>query len=327
MSERHQVLFVEDHEPTAAALMERLRSMGFEVLHASTQDEALRLVEQGGFCFAILDLQIKPTAESMDEHVEAGQQVAFEIRGKYPGYNADQEIHWLPIIVLTGSKKNSSFIVRMTRRGVDEYFCKNDAREPLQPSMPDEEDSFGERIWEILEQSGRRSHAGCAEATRRALAKTADAEATGQTSLRLRITGIRIATGNSLRDQVCVGQRQASVPAASFAVLMHLVAGRVTGSNGWVTKAAFGGERGAKRLSDLRGMLKDCVDGVEFDERDGADFRLNQRIDIAVDDNAIEALLAHDHPEVRKLAGRIKAHRASETASPTDAASDRRAIH
>jgi ActR/RegA family two-component response regulator len=327
MSNRHVALLVEDHEPTAAAVKERLASMGFDVLHASTQEEALALVERGGFCFALLDLQIKRTAESIEESVEAGEAVVFAVRNKYPAYNDGLEMHWLPILVMSGYAKDPLFLVQMVKRGADEYLFKSEPREPTKPNMPDSR--ITERIVNALERSGRKSHAGCADANRRAVTRPAECDtsaADGDRVVTLTITGRLVESGNSLRNQVVVGKHERCLPNSSFVVLMHLVGARVTSPGGWAHKDSMGGERASKRLSDLRKEVQGLAGGadpIEGDKR--GSYRLNPCISVEVDGSALTALLEHEEVVVRKLAAAIKGHRSSvNKAAP---ASSKIAIH
>ncbi len=104
MGGRHIALLVEDEPEMAAELGELLESLGHGHIHAATKEKAERLVEEGEFCYVLLDLQIKVNADSIKAHVEAGQTLLEFIREKYPRRN-DQDKYRMPVLVMSGHAK------------------------------------------------------------------------------------------------------------------------------------------------------------------------------------------------------------------------------
>src|SRR5204862_4813520 len=111
MDGRHTVLLVEDEPQMAEELGELLESLGHGHVHAATKEDAVRLVEEGGFCYVLLDLQIKANADSIKAHVEAGQSLLELIRERYPRRN-DEGKHRLQILVMSGHAKEHYFVVK-----------------------------------------------------------------------------------------------------------------------------------------------------------------------------------------------------------------------
>ena len=102
---RHVALIVEDEPEMAAELADLLDSFGHDHRHAATKAEAIELLEEGGLCYVLLDLQILARAESIRPRVEAGMSLLREIRRRHPARTADgggHDIHLLPVLAVSG---------------------------------------------------------------------------------------------------------------------------------------------------------------------------------------------------------------------------------
>jgi len=170
MGGRHIALLVEDEPEMAAELGELLESLGHGHIHAATKEKAERLVEEGAFCYVILDLQIKVNADSIKAHVEAGQTLLEFIRERYPRRN-NQDKYRMPVLVMSGHAKEHYYVVKALQDGADDFVTK-----PVSESKP----PFKDKIQEALRRSGRRTHEHCAAimCDARSAASDATAEAT-----------------------------------------------------------------------------------------------------------------------------------------------------
>ncbi len=157
---RHVALLVEDEPQMAAELGELLASIGHDHIHAATKEEAERLVDDGEFCYVLLDLQIKVNGDSIKAHVEAGQTLLEFIRERYSRRN-DQDKYRLPILVMSGHAKEHYYVVKALQDGADDFVTK-----PVSESTP----PFKDKIYEALRRSGREKHEHCATTMRDARA-------------------------------------------------------------------------------------------------------------------------------------------------------------
>lgn len=156
MGGRHIALLVEDEPQMASELGELLESLGHGHIHAATKEEAERLVNDGEFCYVLLDLQIKVNADSIKAHVEAGQTLLEFIRDRYSRRN-NQDKYRLPILVMSGHAKEHYFVVKALQDGADDFVTK-----PVSESKP----PFKDKIHEALRRSGREKHEHCAATMR-----------------------------------------------------------------------------------------------------------------------------------------------------------------
>jgi DNA-binding response OmpR family regulator len=152
MPGRHIAFLVEDEPEMAAELGELLHSLGHAHVHAATQEDAKRIVEQGEFCYVLLDLQIKVNADSIKAHVEAGQNLLEFIRERYQRRN-EQDKYCLPVLVMSGHAKDTHYVVKALQDGADDFIVK-----PLGENKP----PFRDKIREALRKSGREKHHHCA---------------------------------------------------------------------------------------------------------------------------------------------------------------------
>jgi CheY-like chemotaxis protein len=235
MAGRHTVLLVEDEPQMAEELGELLESLGHAHLHATNKEDAERLVEEGDFCYVLLDLQIKAHPDSIKAHVEAGQSLLEHIRERYPRRN-DEGKHRLQILVMSGHAKEHYYVVKALQEGADDFITK-----PVGDSKP----PFKDKIQDALRRSGREKHEACAAVMREARAASASAS--------LEITGRQ----EGKRVEVKVGGKPVLLTNASFLMLLTLVAGRLRSPEGWVHKSDLGAkaEQGWKGISRLKEEL------------------------------------------------------------------------
>jgi DNA-binding response OmpR family regulator len=142
-------LIVEDEPDIAADLGDLVASLGHDHLHAATQEEARSIVERGGFCYVLLDLQIKLNAGSIKARIEAGTGVLELVRHLYPG-RVDDHWHELPVIVVSGHTAIDT-VAETFKRGIDDFI----------PKPVDERSPIAQKIRECLRRSGRADHACC----------------------------------------------------------------------------------------------------------------------------------------------------------------------
>jgi CheY-like chemotaxis protein len=286
MSGRHTVLLVEDEPQMAEELGELLESLGHAHVHAANKEDAERIAREGGFCYALLDLQIKANRDSIKAHVEAGQSLLEQIRAMYPRRN-DEGKHRLQILVMSGHAKEHYYVVKALQDGADDFITK-----PVGESKP----PFKDKIQDALRRSGREKHESCAALTREARAASAEAAP-------LEITGRQ----EGKRMEVMVGGKPALLTNASFLMLLNLVAGRLRSPEGWIHKNDLGAkaEQGWKGISRLKEELAPHLPPkaaiVENDQ--SGSYRLHAGIEIAgVDAARLDAL---GDARISKLAAEI----------------------
>lgn len=307
---RHVALLVEDDLETANRVKDLLSVLGFDYRHASTQEAALALIEQGGFCFALLDLQIPRNEDSIMAHVEAGQSVLDAIRGRYDEKNKKKRMHWLPVLIMTAFAKEADYIVEMMGRGADGYLFK-----PF-----GEMTKLADTIRNALERSERDGHDRCAEITRRACperlptAEPADRARAGRAveeppmddapriePVRLTVTG----ASRGRRTEILIDEQQVEVTNANFIVLFNLIAGALRSADRWVKEESLG-TNGSKAIYRLKQELKPHVHKrVELAEceKGRSNYRLSPQVKIEHVDCA--RLANHDEGRVRELAAEI----------------------
>ena len=123
MSERHVALLVEDDPEMAAEIGDLLRSFGHDYLHAETLEDARSLLETGGFCYALLDLEIKAERRSIKPRVESGMSVLRELRQRFP-QRCSSDMHVLPVLVISGHGREPRTIIGAFQDGIDDFILK-----------------------------------------------------------------------------------------------------------------------------------------------------------------------------------------------------------
>lgn len=151
MSERHVALVVEDEVEMAEEIGDLLRALGHDYVHAETLADARALLEKGGFCYALVDLEIKADRQSIKPRVESGLSVVRELRERFPRRNAN-DMHALPVLVVSGHGREPKHIIGAFKDGIDDFILK--------PLSADGQD-IGGKIRRCLNLSGRADHSAC----------------------------------------------------------------------------------------------------------------------------------------------------------------------
>ena len=123
MPERHTGLIVEDERDMAAEIADLLRSFGHDHLHAETLADAKARLDEGGFCYVLLDLQIKADGQSIKPRVEFGMSLLREIRRRFP-HRSDNDMHLMPVLVISGHGKEPNNIIGAFKDGIDDFIMK-----------------------------------------------------------------------------------------------------------------------------------------------------------------------------------------------------------
>lgn len=154
----HTALIVEDEPDMAAEVADLVRSFGHHHTHVETLADARLRLDQGGFCYVLLDLQIKTDSQSIKPRVESGMAFLREVRQRYPLRGA-QGTHLMPVIVISGHGKEQFNIIGAYRHGIDEFIVK--------PLGTYGQDVIG-LIGQTLEKAGRADHMQCEARTHEA---------------------------------------------------------------------------------------------------------------------------------------------------------------
>ena len=295
---RHVALIVEDDLMLAEALGDLLKSLGHDVIHAETQEEGLKLMEQGGFCFAILDLQIKVNADAVHAWVEAGQTLQRRIREFYPHRN-QKDHHHLQILAMSGHAKERSDVIQMLQNGADDFIVK-----PLGENNP----PLHAKIQECLRKSGRERHQNCPGIMERAKQTGAPAllvASEGKAHSRVSLTISGDLKGK--RTGIRIGDKPAFLSNASFLVLLKLMAHRLDNGDGWIHKIDLGavneGWKGMSRMNkELRPYLPENTEIHENNNHGG--YRLNPAVELH--DINHGQLDNHWQEDVRILSSKIR---------------------
>ena len=246
-SQRHVALLVEDDPEMAAETIELLRSFDHDCIHAATKVEAVRLIETGEFCYALLDLEIKVDADSIRARVEAGESVLDLIRERYPRRN-EKDAHLLPVLMVSGHS-DIEHVTRSFKQRADDFIAK-----PIG-------DKFKAKLEEALRKSGRLRHEDCAAVTRRARRDLDEVPHDGRH--RLVIT----ARQQGQRFEVTLDTESILITASSLVLLLHLVVASLRDRESWVHKADLGAtdEQGWKGMARLKADLQ----GLDLIENNG----------------------------------------------------------
>ncbi|MBF0181518.1 MAG: response regulator [Magnetococcales bacterium] len=298
--DRHVALVVEDDLEMAEEVKDLLRSMGHEALHVPSREEALELLDDGQFCFVLLDLQIKPAADSIKAQVLAGQTLLSEIRKRYPCRNQDDQ-HHLQIVVMSGYAKERSDVIKALQNGADDFIVK-----PLGENDP----PFGDKVAQALIKSGRGEHADCPgimQFARQGCSPNGHPISPSSPGIQLSITG----EPNGKRSGIEMDGKPLFLPDAQFLLLMRLVTARFRTDQGWVHKNDLGSQdsEGFRGMSNLNGSIKPLLppDTPFYENDKKGSYRINPAIAIGRIDH--DRLVKHDSREVRKLSYEIKASR------------------
>jgi CheY-like chemotaxis protein len=270
---RHVALVVEDDLELADEVKDLLSSLGHDVLHVPTQEEALEILETKQFCFALLDLQIKVSPDSIKPRVEAGKTLMKLIRERYHRRNPDDH-HYLQILTMSGYVKETPDVVQLLQDGADDFISK-----PLSSNTP----PISTKIEECLRKSGRSNHSDCATMMELAEGKLQRDDATGATisnGVVMSITG----EPDGKRTGIHLDEKSIFLPDSQLILLLKLVVECLKPNDGWVQKKELGAkdEQGFKGISNLNGKIQPFLPpGTVFYENDkNGSYRINPQITI-----------------------------------------------
>jgi CheY-like chemotaxis protein len=286
---RHVCLLVEDDLLIAAVVIQLLRTIGYDVIHVTSLEEAKGYVDAGEFCFMIVDLGILPQKDAAKADIELGYMLIDYTRERYPRRGED-DTHLLPIIVMSANDEHR-FTRAAFRRGVDDF---------LKKPLSDNQVSLKDVVSECLRKSGRKDHEACADVMRRARGDgttVAPAAPTASSGVRLAITGRT--EGN--RCEISLNDASVFLPNRKFMALLALVDGRMR-SVDWLDEAAFGGDMGHKAISELQqAVVPYLPTGVRLAKNNRSrGYRLGDEIILATIN--VAPLAEHDDARIRKLA-------------------------
>lgn len=286
MSDDHVVLLVEDEPEMAEELSELLESFGYTVLLATTQKQALALVDKSEFCLALLDLQIPVDPKRRaPPSTEAGRTLIERVRDRFPHRN-ERRKSCLPIVVLSGNAREHEDVMAAMDAGADDFLKK-----PLSSSKRALRDVL--KTW--LANSGRDSHARCAAVSSEAR--------DGHRFVQLVLTG----APRGRRVEVEVNEKPVEMQVAVFTTLLRLAKAREASDEGSVPAAALGlnDSQALQAASRLRRELRSHVPGVSDPVPCVAKtYALSPAIRLAPVDWA--ALERHPDSDVRRLVAELK---------------------
>ncbi|MBF0188813.1 MAG: response regulator [Magnetococcales bacterium] len=294
---KHTALIVEDDLDMAEDIADLLLSLGHNAMHVPSLEEAMELVEQMDFCYVILDLQIFASPRSLQPRVDAGKTLLQKLRCRYPCRNQNDQHHF-QILVMSGYAKENSDVVDALQNGGNDFIVK-----PLSENTP----SFGDKILQCLQRSGRTDHGNCAAIMNAAKRENLIAVANpldDEKGIQLSIPGI----ARGRRTEVLVDNNSLLLPDSQLQLLMHLVSGRIQEPDGWVHKYNLGAQdsEGFKGISNLNSAIRPLLpDDIVFYENDRkGSYRINPEIEIGRINHAL--LEKHGSSSIRQIASSIQ---------------------
>jgi CheY-like chemotaxis protein len=281
-STTHATFIVEDDPVMARLLCDLVESLGHEWMLATTLEEARLGSAHGGFCYALLDMQI-PATDGAPPMVACGETVLRALREKFPARTARGR-HVLPIIVITSYSREPEFVTRMLKMDANDFVAKPIASQHVVP----------DKVREALAAAEREDHAACERAP--------------GPSARPAPTAIRGGPGlvidgekNGRRTGMLVHGERRELQDAKFVALMRMVVSRLDTPGAWLGKEAMGighaPETPSRIRKELRGLLLDGDDVVETDK--GGRVRLNPKVTVEV---RWDRLLDHPEAVVQRMA-------------------------
>jgi len=244
MNDRHNALIVEDDRATSDELVEIVRSIDCTSVVVDNSEDALLEFQRHSFCFVLLDLQIKGSADAIKGHIEHGKALLRKLRQKHGEHIGIP--FWFPILVLSGYAREADDAVEVMKDGASDVIQK-----------PFDTQHVSEKIRRALENSGRHTHERCQQ-------KPSAQGANFSDGIVISIPGDRVRR----RTRVLIGGMPVELTDSLLKVLLKLLVAHRKGSS--VHKIALGatGEQGFKGVSLLRNELKPVLAGVEIIEND-----------------------------------------------------------
>ncbi len=290
-------LIIEDDEHIAEVLKTSVASLGHRWRHAVTLEDVRKEVEQGGYDYVLLDMQIPANARA-HESVACGETALRWLRHAAPERNAAGK-HILQIIVVSAYSREPEFVSRMYEMEADGFIAK-----PFGSN-----DVVLDKIRDALARAGREDyvtsgskagHGSVAPPKAPSLPPEQASEATPR--VRLRIDGSSFGGRTNLEINGVV----TSLQDAFFTVLLYLVAGALRSRGTWMPAEKTGvsqNYRAPSRIrADLRALLPAGFEIIETQRLVG--FRLNPEVVIA--EVNWEALQQHVQPAIRKIAAGVR---------------------
>jgi CheY-like chemotaxis protein len=300
MSDRHVALIVEDDPHIMAVLLHFVTSLGHGSLLATNLEEVRAAVATGGYCYALLDMQIPADAKSR-ESVGCGETALRLVRRAAPVRNADDK-HVLPILVVTGYSREPHFVAKALLDGADDFIAK---------PFGDSDDQVIDRIRAALARGRREDHSACEASERDGHGVTRVSTPTSSTlpamstptsglaaPIRFAIEGTCLAQ----RNDVLVRGVRGTLPDASFIVLVNAVGAHLRAPGAWESAAKLGMARNRWAPTRIQSELKDLLpEGFRVVEANRPhSFRLNPAI--VIERVNWDALSKHPQAAVRKSA-------------------------
>jgi CheY-like chemotaxis protein len=283
MTPQHCTLLIEDDPQMAAEMKSLLASLGHNCIHASTLEEVRAAIEKGGFCLALLDMQIPADASSIPL-VSCGETALALLRIHDARRRANGR-HILQILVVTSYSKEPDFVSRMHEMDADGFIAK---------PFDDRLEAVVDKIRAALARADRIDHASCEAA----MLPVAAASSTAPGRVHLDIDGTR----GKLRTAIHVDGRRCELQDALFSVVLRLAASHARDAEAWTTKTSLGIARSPHIPSRIRTALASYVPR-DFNILE-ADKSGNLRLNPAVEIGRIEWALLEQHTDetIRKIA-------------------------
>jgi DNA-binding response OmpR family regulator len=299
---KHRLLLAEDDLPLAEEIIEELTSIGYEVVHVTSLEEALAAIERERFCFAILDLELPSRPGAMKKILYAGLTILKAIRQRHPVASLT-EPHDYPVFIISGRLIESTDAVQATKLGATTYLNK-----------PFDYRKLVEAIWTALREVGRESHESCHVASLTlgspglVLGPTPPVSSPAAT-VKLAFTPHT----QRRRYEIVLNGLETPLQPELFVGLLRLAGARSTGEE----KVSVH-DLGATNVKRLRSALKKFLDGLDVLESDGAKgYRLKDIVHLEPMDWA--ALGRHVDDRIKKVAAEVLARIAKHDAAGAEA--------
>ena len=290
--EQHVAFIVEDDPLLAQEFQELMGALGFQCIHTTALDEALRIVKDKKFCFVIMDVQIKSSTAFDKARVEAGHTLLKKLRAVYPHRNRDGH-HHLQIIAMSGHAKDSNAVSWLLKNGADDFIVKplgNNDQTPV------------DKVIECLKKSKRTDHKNCEAIAE--YARNGQYEQVAKTTLcQLNVSGRE----DKDRTEAVINGNSVLLSEQLFYILLKLVVGsELKENNGWIHKTDLGATPGGsfKNISRLNKLIKPFWDEELslYDNNKKGSYRLNQKVRIQINHTQ---LLSHSIKKIRALAQQL----------------------
>lgn len=233
MSGRHRVLVVEDDAATAEDICEIIRTLDSDPIVFDNAKEAQAELDRAPICFAVLDLEVKVSPDSLKGNVAAGLSLVREVRSRYPDHAG--KCFRVPIVVVSGHARDAEPAVRLMKDGADDVIQK-----PLNVLV------VTERLQQVLAGSGRTTHGECG--------RVGGASTAGVV---ISIPGER----RRKRTKVDIDGRTAWLRDADLWVLLHLAVANEEGRRVHKQDLGARSDQGFRGISELRSALAPALEG------------------------------------------------------------------